>query len=138
MNPKTNYQRKLGNPLWQRKRSVICNRDNWTCQHCGDKETELQVHHLRYRKGVKPWEYEDAELLTLCANCHFKVTLIDLFDRNQLDGLVAKLAFSFGNCKGDGNKLEAIIDLIYRLSTCTEGQVNEFVLKAEVEAAKFL
>lgn len=43
---------------------------DFTCEMCNDKETELHVHHLRYRKGVEPWEYENHELVCLCKNCH--------------------------------------------------------------------
>lgn len=60
----------LRNPLWQKKRLGIMQRDDFTCQHCGCKERELQVHHRVYHKGAKPWEYEDNELITLCDRCH--------------------------------------------------------------------
>ena len=33
-------------------------------------ERQLQVHHLRYRLGLAPWEYDDEELITLCIDCH--------------------------------------------------------------------
>lgn len=60
----------LRSPLWQKKRWEIMQRDDFTCQHCGCKERELQVHHRVYHKGAKPWEYDDSELITLCARCH--------------------------------------------------------------------
>lgn len=31
---------------------------------------ELHVHHCYYISGRKPWEYEDALLITLCKKCH--------------------------------------------------------------------
>lgn len=64
------YRHDLTNPKWQRRRLEIMSRDEWTCQTCGDKESPLLVHHLEYRSGLKPWEYGDADLVTLCGQCH--------------------------------------------------------------------
>lgn len=66
------YQQKLADPRWQRKRLEIMNRDNWTCQRCGDATTQLEVHHTDYWEGKKPWEYPDDMLTTVCRNCHQK------------------------------------------------------------------
>ena len=66
------YGELLKDPRWQRKRLGILNRDHWTCQCCGTTTIELQVHHLRY--GVLPWEIEDKWLVTLCFECHSKVS----------------------------------------------------------------
>ena len=67
---KSNYSELLQDPRWQKKRVDILQRDNFTCQHCGSTEKSLQVHHLRYQKWKKPWEYDNSELLTLCHRCH--------------------------------------------------------------------
>lgn len=45
-------------------------RDDFTCQHCGRKDRTLHVHHKRYVKVWKPWEYLDGDLVTLCERCH--------------------------------------------------------------------
>ena len=66
----SDYKKKLANPLWQKKRLEILNRDNWACQWCANKEMELHVHHTFYEKGKEPWEYEDYCLITLCKDCH--------------------------------------------------------------------
>lgn len=68
----SDYSMKLKNPKWQRRKAEIMLRDNFTCQICGDTETTLNVHHIRYVKGREPWEYEDNELITLCEKCHEK------------------------------------------------------------------
>lgn len=60
----------LKDPRWQKKRLEIMQRDNFTCQHCLATDKSLQVHHLVYEKGKKPWEYENDELITLCEMCH--------------------------------------------------------------------
>lgn len=70
MENKKTYSELLCSPLWQKKRLKIMERDDFTCQHCGCKERELQVHHRIYHKGAKPWEYDDSELITLCNQCH--------------------------------------------------------------------
>jgi hypothetical protein len=52
-------------------------RDDFTCQECLSKDKTLNVHHLIYRKGANPWDYEPCDLKTLCEDCHSKVTVED-------------------------------------------------------------
>ena len=70
MKYKETYAELLRKPEWQKKRLEIMQRDDFTCQYCGCKERELQVHHRVYHKGAKPWEYDNRELITLCDRCH--------------------------------------------------------------------
>jgi 5-methylcytosine-specific restriction endonuclease McrA len=63
------YREYLKSDAWKRMRYVVLRRDNWTCQYCGNKAT--QVHHLRYAKykiGKEPIKW----LISLCASCHKK------------------------------------------------------------------
>ncbi len=69
------YSEKLKNPLWQRKRLQVYDRDNWTCQLCSDVNTELHVHHLSYEPGREPWDYDMNNFATLCKHCHGAVTI---------------------------------------------------------------
>lgn len=58
---------------WQVRKTEIMKRDNFKCQNCGaeaSKGATLNVHHIRYRRGAMPWEYNDDELITLCEACH--------------------------------------------------------------------
>lgn len=64
------YSELLKDPRWQRKKNGIVDRDDYTCQHCGAKDKTLNVHHGYYKYGLKPWEYEDKTLHTLCEDCH--------------------------------------------------------------------
>ncbi len=64
------YRELLRHPLWQKKRLEIFDRDNFTCRCCGNKHRELHCHHLEYKKGKLPHEYDDELLLTLCFVCH--------------------------------------------------------------------
>lgn len=70
-----NYLQLLKDPRWQKKRLQILQRDKFTCQHCGNTEKQLHVHHFRYSNV--PWddlENEDKYLITLCIDCHEKET----------------------------------------------------------------
>lgn len=69
---KDEYQQQLQHPLWLKKRGIILNRDQHKCVQCGS-EHDLQVHHTRYTKGKKAWEYPNATLVTLCKKCHTNV-----------------------------------------------------------------
>jgi hypothetical protein len=62
------YKEQLQHPKWQKKRLTILNRDKFTCQICGDKETQLHVHHKEY--SGKAWEAKDEDLTTICKHCH--------------------------------------------------------------------
>lgn len=64
------YSDKLKNPLWQKKRLEILNRDNFTCLICSDTETELHIHHKQYKWGNTPWDYDNDNFQTLCKCCH--------------------------------------------------------------------
>lgn len=68
------YRDDLRDPRWQRRRLEILQRDEFSCRFCGDDRNELHVHHKRYVAGRKPWEYSDDDLMTLCAECHSKLT----------------------------------------------------------------
>ena len=70
MNPQSNYSKKLVNPLWQRKRLDVFNRDSFACTNCGRSDIELQVHHYDYISGINPWDYPMDMLTTLCVDCH--------------------------------------------------------------------
>lgn len=66
------YKELLQHPKWQIKRLEIIKRDNDECRECHSGEKMLHVHHIKYLKGHKPWEYEDEYLITLCHECHQK------------------------------------------------------------------
>lgn len=64
------YSEMLKDPRWQKVRLEKLQEAEWMCQRCMDKETMLSVHHKRYVKGRKPWEYKPYELVVLCQPCH--------------------------------------------------------------------
>ena len=71
------YSELLKSPKWQKKKNSILDRDKYKCQHCGDEEKSLHVHHLIYTSGKKPWEYPDDCLITYCCDCHKAATMLD-------------------------------------------------------------
>lgn len=68
------YAEKLQHPLWQRTRLRVLERANYTCEQCGDTETQVHVHHMFYLWGAEPWDYPDYAFKCLCRNCHNEVT----------------------------------------------------------------
>jgi len=69
-NRKSEYSQKLLDPRWQKKRLEIMQRDNWSCQLCGDTENTLHVHHAFYLNDKDIWDYPENLLITLCDSCH--------------------------------------------------------------------
>lgn len=58
------------NPAWQKKRLEALDAAGFACQCCYDDQAALHVHHKRYVKGRKIWQYENSELSVLCEECH--------------------------------------------------------------------
>ncbi len=80
-----NYSEQLKSPMWQKKRLEIMQRDNFTCQDCGDTESQLQVHHKAYVFGNKVWEYENSDLITLCEDCHYSISDLKKVIKARID-----------------------------------------------------
>jgi len=79
------YGEKLRDPLWQRRRLEVMDRDEFACTECGDKASTLNVHHKYYLRGRDPWDYPDSALVTLCDTCHLVV-------QGRMDRLHSELA----------------------------------------------
>lgn len=72
MEPVKTYAEKLLDPRWQKRKTEIQIRDNFTCQKCGNTEKTLYVHHRYYIYKREPWEYSDDMLILLCSDCHYE------------------------------------------------------------------
>lgn len=89
-----NYNQKLKDPRWQKKRLKILERDNFTCQYCQCIDETLHVHHFEYKGN--PWDIDNKKLITVCERCHFIIEeakrnnaeVIDI-DRDEEDGLMS-------------------------------------------------
>jgi 5-methylcytosine-specific restriction endonuclease McrA len=70
------YQERLKDPRWQRKRLAALERAEWSCEACRTKEVNLQVHHGYYDREAPPWEYPERALFVLCDTCHERAEAI--------------------------------------------------------------
>lgn len=68
-----NYSDQLQTKEWKLKRFHILLRDKFKCYFCGYLNKNNHVHHKRYIEGLKAWEYDDSELITVCRDCHRKI-----------------------------------------------------------------
>lgn len=89
-------------------KSAVLNRDNYTCQICGEKDTRLEIHHIQFRS--KGGSNRMDNLVTLCRDCHKQIHSNGLvFDKKiksfkhashmniMRSRLVEELRLEFGN-----------------------------------------
>ncbi len=99
MSGKRWYRQLLKDPRWQRRRLEKFLSAGWVCERCGAADRTLHIHHKRYRRGAKPWEYEVSELECLCELCHQRehasAPNLDLSGLGRLDALLY-VAETFG------------------------------------------
>lgn len=74
------YKEKLLDPRWQKLRLEVMQRENFTCEYCGDKTKTLNIHHLCYNVNGNPWDVDDCALECLCEDCHYVQHVIDRLD----------------------------------------------------------
>ena len=67
------YQNYIRSDEWQQKRKQRLALDNHRCKNCGGKQG-LEVHHKRYDGFLNESVVND--LITLCEDCHNRVTLV--------------------------------------------------------------
>jgi hypothetical protein len=86
------YLEKLKDPRWQKRRLQILERDNWTCQFCGNTKEMLVAHHKDYISGLEIWEYPDNYLISLCESCHNREFIRNTVEKSLIQNL--RLNFS--------------------------------------------
>lgn len=70
------YSDRLKDIRWQKVKSSIQIRDQFTCQKCKGNQhtlepgTLLEVHHRHYLPLRAPWDYPEQLLVLLCSGCH--------------------------------------------------------------------
>lgn len=110
-------------PSWQRRKSEILGRDNWTCQRCKSTEATLTVHHKSYvwdaslRLFNLLWDYPDGDLITLCIDCHNQETA-------RLKNLETVVYFSIRESCEDAEAMQAVVDLFVTLKQRMGRRVN--------------
>lgn len=97
----TTYSEKLKDPRWQKKRLEIMQRDKFCCKKCGDAETTLHVHHKEYHAGLRPWDYENKNYITLCEHCH---TEVELLKKNGVE-CIDNVSINKNNNWNNGNRI---------------------------------
>jgi len=76
MSVKKVYGEKLKDPRWQKLRLQVMNRDGFCCKLCHDQKSTLNIHHLKYVR--EPWDCPAEFLITLCEDCHYIITFLEL------------------------------------------------------------
>ncbi len=66
----TPYWEKLKDPRWQKRRLEVFQAAGFECANCHASDQPLHAHHLRYKKGADPWDYNDRDIVCLCESCH--------------------------------------------------------------------
>lgn len=110
---KNDYQELLKDPRWIKRRNEILSRDNNTCQYCGCQDKYMQVHHKRYIKGNKPWEYEDKDLVCICEKCHSGAT-------EDSRGLYEEILYARENLREYGFSDSILITILSRIGAQIE------------------
>lgn len=126
---KISYIEKLKNPLWQKKRLEIFQRDGFRCTSmgCFEDGKTLHVHHLDYISGREPWDYPNEYFMTLCEDCHNDITkrrpeyekkIINQLRLKLKDGFIQKCAAELF----ESFTQEQLHDLIYMLWEIKDNQ----------------
>jgi hypothetical protein len=118
---KLSWSHQYKHPNWQKKRLEVMEAAGFSCENCGDKDTTLNVHHRRYVKGRKVWEYTRDELQCLCEDCHAqehadRELLQRVLDAAEADGYGAAAVIGLiagyidGGCGLDEDLTKAALD----------------------------
>lgn len=65
-----NYQKLRLTPQYKSWRKAVLKRDNYTCQMCGGKSTNLHVHHIKAFSKYSLLQINIQNGITLCETCH--------------------------------------------------------------------
>lgn len=69
---KMHYDEFLQDERWLAFRKFVFVVRGCKCEMCGSYE-HLQVHHIKYKEGLRSWEYTCNDVMVLCRNCHAKI-----------------------------------------------------------------
>lgn len=58
------------NYQYKKWRSAVFERDNWTCQTCGDRGVILEAHHIKGYTAYPKLRYVISNGVSLCQECH--------------------------------------------------------------------
>lgn len=69
---KMHYDEFLQDPRWKAFRQFVFSVRGRKCERC-QSSGNLQVHHIKYKEGLLPWEYTCNDVMVLCRGCHEKI-----------------------------------------------------------------
>jgi len=76
-----------GGRNWKEIKKEALIRDNWTCQYCGLKDPQImEVDHIKPKSLYPELEFNLANTITLCPNCHRRKTIQDRINIKLLKG----------------------------------------------------
>lgn len=130
----SDYQEKLKDPRWQKKRLEVLNRDGWKCRCCDADSKTLHVHHRYYVSGRDPWDYPDWCFMALCDKCHKRYESDykgECDNRHEWETMLDCL-FTSRNDDGNISLAEAVLKASERLNL----PVN-YILQAVESALRF-
>ncbi len=70
------YEDLSASPEYGRWRQKVLKRDNYTCQKCGDKKSELHIHHKKFKSKFPELIFSIDNGIVLCKLCHNKIHYI--------------------------------------------------------------
>ena len=116
---KKNFKEQIKDPRWQRRRLEIMQRDDFACQMCGDKESTLNVHHIRYIHDHDYWDYKDRELITLCEECHY-------YEHLAKDESISEILSDMNNIGLTNIEIYAMLEKLFNLLRGENNHVANF------------
>ena len=92
---------RLTNPAYGRFRKMVLMRDSFCCQYPGcDKKRRLEVHHIRKYSSNKRLRTEPLNGITLCQECHRKITGKEEKYEDMLQTIASRNHRRVGNTRG--------------------------------------
>ena len=69
----TEVTRNRNSPDYREWRKAVFERDDYTCQYCGERGGRLNAHHIKSWRNYEDLRYEVENGITLCEECHKKL-----------------------------------------------------------------
>lgn len=113
------YKEQLKDKRWIELSAKVKDFYDHRCCGCGNNN-DLHVHHKRYFKGRKAWEYDIGELVCLCSGCH--ETFHKNFDELQEIITNYRLYYSY-----EFSQILKVIELMCSLDTNDYSKVINYI-----------
>lgn len=114
---KPTWAEKLRDDRWENLRRYVVASHKF-CHSCRRSDVVLNVHHPKY-DGREPWEYDQAELVVLCGDCHkemhktLEVLRAFVSQLNSTDAkIITGLFINVIRSKGPGHLIRLLSDTL--------------------------